>query len=75
MTTTQAQDREDINELQVRIAFLEDTLSQLDQVVRELSDENRVMGRELKDLKAKVAAGGTVDGGSSSLEDEKPPHY
>ncbi len=65
----------DIQELQVKLAFLEDSLSKL-------SDEFFIQQRELEDLKAKYAGLITKmrgmhnnESGASAASDERPPHY
>jgi SlyX protein len=65
----------DIQELQVKLAFLEDSLSKI-------SDEFFTQQRELDDLKVKYA--GLIskmhgmqssDQGPAEVMDERPPHY
>ena len=66
-----------IEDLQVRLAFFEHTLEQLDEVVRQVADENVRLKRELNDLRERVSSGG--EGLLPSMENdplaEKPPHY
>ncbi len=62
-----------IEDLEVRYAFQEETIRQLDQVVAELGDEIRKLRLELKELRAQVAE--APEGEPNKLEDEKPPHY
>ena len=62
-----------IEDLEVRYAFQEETLRQLDLVVAELGNELRRLKRELKEVRAQVAD--SPQGGQNKLEDEKPPHY
>ncbi|MGK0376126.1 MAG: SlyX protein [Arenicella sp.] len=65
----------DIQNLQVKMAFLEDSLSKI-------SDEFFIQQRELDDLKVKYA--GLIskmhgmqssDQGQAEIMDERPPHY
>jgi len=65
----------DIQELQVKVAFLEDSLSKL-------SDEFFIQQREFEDLKAKYAdlvakmrGMQNDESGVSEALDERPPHY
>lgn len=65
----------DIQELQVKVAFLEDSLSKI-------SDEFFTQQRELDELKAKYASLITkirgmqsADQGAAEAQDERPPHY
>lgn len=66
---------QDFESLQIKVAFLEDTLSKL-------SDEFYLQQRELDELKSKYAGlinkVRTMDGGDSGSDlstDERPPHY
>ena len=64
-----------LQELEVKVAFLEDALNKL-------SDENYIQQKELEKLKAnydllsdKINSSG-VDGGEQVIQqDERPPHY
>ena len=65
----------EVHELQVKVAFLEDSLSKL-------SDEFYLQQREFEQLKAKYS--GLVDkvrglqsdkAEQAQIEDERPPHY
>ena len=65
----------DIQNLQIKVAFLEDSLSKI-------SDEFFVQQREIEDLKGKYAGlvlkmRGAQNDDQSQLEmvDERPPHY
>lgn len=64
-----------INELEIKVAFLEDTLAKL-------SDEFYQQQRELDSLKAqydglinKVRTLGDNESASTDVLDERPPHY
>ena len=65
----------DIQDLQIKVAFLEDSLGKI-------SDEFFTQQRELEDLKLKYAdlinkvlGGQSNDSGSEEILDERPPHY
>ena len=65
----------DIQNLQVKVAFLEDSLSKI-------SDEFFTQQRELDDLKVKYASIigkmqgiQSSDSGEAEVHDERPPHY
>ena len=65
----------DIQDLQVKLAFLEDSLSKI-------SDEFFTQQRELDDLKVKYAGlmskiygMQSSDQGPAEVMDERPPHY
>lgn len=64
-----------ITDLEVRMAFLERALQELDDVVREVADELVSTRRALKDLRDQVnsADEGTTE--PTSLLEERPPHY
>jgi len=66
-----------VTDLEIRLAFLEHTLSQLDEVVRETADENARMRRLMTELRQRVeqAADPGAAEGSTDLEYERPPHY
>jgi len=61
-----------LQELEVKVAFLEDSLNKL-------SDENYTQQKEIEKLKAKyVSLSEQVnigDGGQALQQDEVPPHY
>lgn len=57
-------------ELDVKLAYQEHLISQLDALVRELGDRLAITERELKELKAAVPAPLTL-----GAANEKPPHY
>ncbi len=64
-----------IDDLEVKIAFLEHTLSQLDDVVRELADENRLLKREIIELRQRMMAGGNPGDEMDPERYQVPPHY
>lgn len=58
-----------LEELEIKVAFQENTIAELDAVVRALGDEIEQMKRRMRELQEEHAA---------SLESpphEKPPHY
>jgi SlyX protein len=61
-----------LTNLEVRYAYLERTVGDLDQVVIELRGEIAKLKRELKDLSGAVREG---DDNRAPPQDEKPPHY
>ena len=61
-----------VEELEVRYAFQEDLLRQLDGVIQEQAARIDALVRQLEGLREQVAQGG---GENNSLRDEKPPHY
>lgn len=63
-----------IEDLEVKVAFLEHTLSQLDEVVRELADDNVALKRQVVELTERVKAasqGADIDASPHQV----PPHY
>lgn len=65
----------DIQDLQVKVAFLEDSLSKI-------SDEFFIQQRELEDLKvkygniiSKMRGMQSDDQSPAEVQDERPPHY
>lgn len=61
-----------IDDLEIRHAFQEDLLRQLDEVTQALHDRLDALGREVEALRAQV---GQPSGPANRLEDERPPHY
>ncbi len=70
-------------ELEMKVAWLENSLSELDAVVRGLGDELTHLRREVADLRgarASAAAEGAreaepAESAEESLRYERPPHY
>jgi uncharacterized coiled-coil protein SlyX len=58
-------------ELEVRIAYQERTIVELDAVVREFAERTAKLERELAELRASVQAAPPEAG----PHDDKPPHY
>lgn len=70
----------DTRELEVKMAWLENQVSELDAVVRGLGDELVALRREVAELRAastRRAEGEPADdeGDDEALRYEKPPHY
>jgi uncharacterized coiled-coil protein SlyX len=64
-----------LEDMEVKIAFLEHTLSELDGVVRELADDNVRLKREVVELRERLQV---AIGGGESMDPERyqvPPHY
>jgi uncharacterized coiled-coil protein SlyX len=61
-----------LDDVEARIAWLEKTVSELDEVVRALGDELRLMNRDLTQLREQRSADGEE---GSGLKYEVPPHY
>ena len=64
-----------VSELEIRLSFLEQTLAELDGVVRLVADEMVRVRESLKELEGKVDAADTPATGKDALLYEKPPHY
>lgn len=62
-----------LTDVEVKIAFLENTIAELDDVVRSLADKLGRVERELLEVQKHVA--GRPERGSTDLADEVPPHY
>ena len=58
-----------IEELEIKVAFQEHTISQLDLVIRELRDEMDRLTADVRSLRD------VVESELSEVVDEKPPHY
>ena len=71
----------EIEDLQIKIAYLESLHEELNQVVVKLQDENMHFKKELREIKQHMQ--NSADPGASTgekslfeqLADEKPPHY
>jgi len=64
-----------VSELEIRLSFLEQTLAELDGVVRQVADEMVRVRESLKELEGKVQATDAPTSGKDALLYEKPPHY
>ncbi|MBK7758903.1 MAG: SlyX family protein [Deltaproteobacteria bacterium] len=61
-----------IDDLEIRHAFQEDLIRQLDEVTQVLHDRLDTLAREVETLRAQVAQ---PTGQANRAEDELPPHY
>jgi len=64
-----------IEELEIKVAFLEQSLHDLDQVTQNLSRQNSILIDQIEELRNQLRSGvviQTVDGDPLS---EVPPHY
>ena len=66
---------ERVKNLEVRMAFLERTLEDLDGAVRDLGSQVMVVQRELTRLRASVTSAKDGTEPPRKLEDDVPPHY
>jgi uncharacterized coiled-coil protein SlyX len=70
---------EKLTDLEIRIAFLEDNVQTLDQVIQELGSTLDAVRRELRDLQEAQSGKGSGSEGELSANErmlnEKPPHY
>lgn len=64
-----------LEDVEVKVAFLENTLSQLDEVIRELADDNARMSREIQELRERLQAGLSAGGDLDPEAYQVPPHY
>ena len=64
-----------VEELEIKVAYLERNLTELDDVVRELADENARLVREVKQLAERVAAAAGQGGDVDPERYQVPPHY
>ncbi|MBC8069860.1 MAG: SlyX family protein [Deltaproteobacteria bacterium] len=62
---------ERIVELEVRVAYQEKMLRDLDEVVSAYANRIDVLTRELEELRRRVESGGDAQ----DISDEPPPHY
>ena len=62
-----------VTDLEVKSAFSDQLVRDLNDVVRGLNEEVQALRSELVELRAQVAEG--EQGEANKLEDEKPPHY
>jgi uncharacterized coiled-coil protein SlyX len=62
-----------VEDLEIKVAFLEKHLLDLDAVVRELADTISVLQADIIELRETATTDG--DAQPSTLEDEVPPHY
>lgn len=62
-----------INELEIKLAYAEDTLDTLNHTVFRQQEQIEVLQRQLDDLRRQVQAAPV--GAVPSMRDEIPPHY
>ena len=68
-------DRPIIN-LQERLSFQEHELEKLNRVVADQQLELDTLGREVRELRARLRTGNADEPGETrTLEDDRPPHY
>jgi SlyX protein len=70
-TTGQTPMEERIVELEIRVAYQDKVIADLDEVVRAFTERVEKLERELEELKETALAGGPEVGPS----DDPPPHY
>ncbi len=58
-----------LEQLEVKVAFVEHTVAQLDEVLRQMRDQLEVMQRDIVSLREQQASL------MPPLEDGKPPHW
>jgi len=64
-----------LEDMEVKMAFLEHTLSQLDEIVREVSSDNMRLKQEVADLRERLQG---ALGSGEAMDPERyqiPPHY
>mgnify|MGYP000385925135 CR=1 FL=1 len=59
--------------MEVKLAYLEHALAQLDEVVRELADDNLRLKREVVELRERLASGSGPEMDPDRYQ--VPPHY
>jgi len=64
-----------LEDLEVKLAFFEHALSQLDEVVRELADDNARLKREVTELRGRVTAAVGSGPDMDPAQYQVPPHY
>ncbi len=68
-----------IEELQIKVAYLENLHEELNQVVVQLQSENLQLKQQLADIQTHLKNQGSASGQETSLfaqlAEEKPPHY
>jgi uncharacterized coiled-coil protein SlyX len=64
-----------LEDMEVKMAFLEHSLSQLDEIVREVSEDNLRLKREVGDLRQRLQAAMGSGEGMDPERYQVPPHY
>lgn len=67
-------DEQRIIEIETRLAYQEQTLLELNEVITDQQAQLDKLARTADDLKARIRAIGSGEGGSDT-PDERPPHY
>lgn len=67
--------KEAVDDLQMRLAFQEDTLQQLDSVLIQQNDLIDRMNRRLAYLEERLKSLETREPGNTEGDDKPPPHY
>jgi len=66
----------DVEELQIKLAFLERQVAELDEVIRQVADDNRALRAELRELRElRSTDEGLLPAIGNDPADERPPHY
>jgi uncharacterized coiled-coil protein SlyX len=64
-----------LEKLEVKVAFLEDALSQLGDEFYRQQKELNALKSNFELVKDKLGSGGDSDLGMNDMQDERPPHY
>jgi SlyX protein len=62
-------------ELESKIAFLERTVDDLNDVILEQGKSLEELGRRLAKLEGRIDPGGDSESGDGDLDAQRPPHY
>ncbi|MBS0580082.1 MAG: SlyX family protein [Proteobacteria bacterium] len=66
---------EALEQIHLKLAFLERANTELSDVVFRQQQEIRVLSNRLRELAERMAASGAQGGEERSPEEERPPHY
>lgn len=64
-----------LTELEIKLAYQEDTIQQLDSVICRQQEQIDKLQQQFKQLTQAMASPDDANNGSTSLFDELPPHY